>query len=283
MEYIFENTEENAEFERMKSIEDAFDEKTKEFIQNSGIAPGWNCLELGTGAGSILQWMSCLVRERGNVVGIDKNIKFIDSINANNIEKMEGDILEIELESNKFNLIHARYVLIHIAESEQAIKKLIKFLKPGGIIILEEPDFTSARIISERTPHEQAHQKVNESINQMFINLGLNPSFGLKLPAILQKNGIKIERVTGEQHLCCGNSKVAKLMGRSAATLKDKYLQTQKASEQDIQAYINNSVNEKFWAVYYSTISVVGKKLEDFNTIGSATRIATTNRSRYAT
>jgi predicted O-methyltransferase YrrM len=263
MEYIFESAQENEEFERMKQIEDTFDEKTKELIQNSGIAPGWNCLELGTGAGSVLKWMSFAVGNEGNVIGIDKNIKFIKSIDANNIQKIEGDILAIELESNSFDLIHARYVLIHITESEKVIKKLIKALKPGGVIILEEPDFTSAKIISDRQPHEQAHQRVNEAMNQMFINLGLNPSFGLKLPSILQSNGIQMEKVTGNQHLCCGNSKIARLMGRSAATLKNKYFQTQKASEQDIQTYLDNSVNKDFWSVYYSTISVVGKKLFD--------------------
>lgn len=221
MEYIFATAEENAEFERMKLIEDAFDEQTKKLIQNAGIAPGWNCLELGTGAGSILQWMSCLVGEQGNIVGIDRNIKFISWLDANNIQKLEGNILEIELESDRFDLIHARYVLIHNTESEKIIKKLIKCLKPGGAIVLEEPDFTSARTISncprgstigDRTPHEQAHQKVNEAIEQMFINLGLDPSFGLKLPKILQQNGIKIATVIGEQHLCCGDSKVAKLI-----------------------------------------------------------------------
>jgi hypothetical protein len=33
MEYIFATAEENAEFERMKLIEDAFDEQTKKLIQ----------------------------------------------------------------------------------------------------------------------------------------------------------------------------------------------------------------------------------------------------------
>lgn len=260
MEYIFESAEQNAEFERMKLIEGAFDEQTKAIIQNTGIAPGWRCLELGTGAGSILKWMSFLVGNKGKVVGIDKNIKFIEPIHANNINKIQGDILDIELENNEFDLIYSRYVLIHIKEAEQVIKKLIKFLKPGGVLVLEEPDFTSARAIEDSLLQGQTHQKVNEAIAQMFINLGLNPSFGLKLPLILQKNKIKIERVIGEQHLCCGNSKIAKLMGRSAAALKDKYIKTQKASEQDIQIYIDNSANEDFWAIYYSTISVVGRK-----------------------
>lgn len=245
MEYIFESAEEKAEFERLKLIEDAFDEKTREIIFNSGIAPGWKCLELGPGAGSILKWMSSSVGDVGKIIGVDKNTRFIETINASNISKIEGDILDVELDVSDFDLIHARYVLIHISKAEQVIKKLIELLKPGGVLILEEPDFTSARVVEESLPHAQAHQRVNEAICQMFSDLELDPSFGLKLPMLLQKHELMVESVM-EQHLCCGNSKVAELAGRSAATLKDKYIRTRKASEQDVQIYIENSTCEEF-------------------------------------
>lgn len=260
IEYIFESVEQKAEFERLKLVEDAFDEKTKSIIQNSGIVPGWKCLELGPGAGSILKWMSYLVGNEGKVVGIDKNTKYLETISTKQIDKIEGDILDIELESGAFDLIHTRYVLIHINESEKVIKKLTELLKPGGVLILEEPDFSAARVLDDSLPDEQAHQRVNEAINKMFIDLGLDPSFGLKLPLTLQRNGVMVESVIGDQHLCCGNSKIAKMMGCSAAILRDKYIRTQKASEQDVQIYIENSVNEDFWVVYYSTISVIGRK-----------------------
>lgn len=261
MKYIFESAKQEAEFERLQLIEDAFDEQTKQIIQNLGIEPGWKCLELGTGAGSILKWMSDLVGSEGRVVGIDKNIKFIEAIAAEQINKIAGDILDVELEIDDFDLIHARYVLIHIKQSARVIEKLIKLLKPGGLLILEEPDFTSARVINDDLPNEQSQQRVNEAINKMFLDVGLEPSFGLKLPLFLQKNELKIEKLIDEQHLCCGNSKIARMMGCSAATLKENYIKTQKASEQDVQIYINNSVDENFWSVYYSTISIVGRKV----------------------
>jgi SAM-dependent methyltransferase len=260
MEYVFKSAEQKAEFERLKLLEDAFDEKTKELIQTSGIALGWSCLELGPGAGSILRWMSDSVGKEGKVVGIDKNTKNIEGINAKQVDKIEGDILDLELEFSDFDLIHARYVLIHVTESEKVIKKLIKLLKPGGVIILEEPDFTAAQVVDDRLPSGQAHQRVNEAMNQMFIDLGFDPSFGIQLPLILQRNGVRSDKIIGDRHLCCGNSKIARMMGHSTATLRDKYISTQKASEQDVQTYIKNSANENFWAVYYSTISVIGKK-----------------------
>lgn len=260
MAYIFESAQERAEFERLRQLEEAFDDQTKALIHASGIASGWKCLELGPGAGSILRWMSDSVGNEGKVIGVDKNTQYLQEIEAPQIECLEGDIFEVELDKNSFDLIHVRYVLVHIAKSHELIKTLIELLKTGGVIILEEPDFTAAQVINNNLPNEQAHQRVNEAIQTMFFNLGLDPSFGIKLPSMLQSNDMKIERVVADRHLCPGQSKIAKMMGNSAKTLQDKYINTQKASELDVARYIENSENERFWAVYYSTISVVGVK-----------------------
>jgi len=261
VEYVFASTEQQAEFARLKLLEDAFDDQTKQIIQSSGIASGWKCLELGPGAGSILAWLGDLVGSSGQVVGVDKNIAFIEQISAPQITKVSSDILDIQLENNTFDLIHARYVLIHIFESINVIKKLIKLLKPGGLLVIEEPDFTAAQVINNSLPNEQAQQRVNAAISQMFIDINLEPAFGLKLPLLLQQNNMHIERVLDNRHLCCGNSKVAKVMGSSAVTLQNNYVQTQKASIPDVETYINNSIDNNFWTVYYSTISIVGRKI----------------------
>lgn len=261
VEYVFASAEQQAEFARLKLIEEAFDAQTKQIIQSLGIASGWKCLELGPGNGSILAWLGDVVGSSGQVFGVDKNTAFIESISAPQISKIAGDILDVQLENNTFDLIHARYVLIHIIESVKVIEKLINLLKPGGLLILEEPDFTASQVINSRLPNEQAQQRVNAAINKMFIDLNLDPAFGLKLPLLLQQNNLHIESVLDNRHLCAGGSKFAKLMGSSAATLQNQYVQTQKASVQDVQIYINNSADSSFWTVYYSTISIVGSKM----------------------
>lgn len=260
-EYVFASTEQQAEFARLKLIEDAFDDQTKQIIQSLGVTSGWKCLELGPGAGSILTWLGDLVGNGGQVVGVDKNIEYIKSISAPQITKIAGDIIDVELENNSFDLIHARYVLIHILESVNVIEKLVKLLKPGGLLVLEEPDFTAAQVINNTSTNDQAQQTVNAAISQMFIDINLDPAFGLKLPLILQKNSMDIESVLDNRHLCCGNSKVAKVMGSSAATLQSNYVKTQKASVQDVEVYISNSVDSNFWTIYYSTISIVGRRI----------------------
>lgn len=261
-EYVFASAEQQAEFARLKLIEDAFDNQTRQIIQSLGVASGWKCLELGPGAGSILAWLGDLVGSEGQVVGVDKNIEYIKPILAPQITKIAGNILNVELENNSFDLIHARYVLIHIVESINVVEKLVKLLKPGGLLVLEEPDFSAAQVINNTSIKEQAQQRVNAAISQMFIDINLDPAFGLKLPSLLQANNMYIECVSDNRHLCCGNSKVAKLMGISAAILQNNYVQTQKASFQDVEVYINNSVDHNFWTIYYSTICIVGRKIQ---------------------
>lgn len=260
VEYVFASAEQQAEFARLKLLEDAFDAQTQQIIQSSGIGSGWKCLELGPGAGSILTWLGDLVGKSGQVVGVDKNIEFLQPISAPQIQIIAGNILDVELENSSFDLIHARYVLIHIVEAVKVVEKLVSLLKPGGLLILEEPDFAASQVIDNSLPNAKAQQRVNEAINQMFIDLNLDPAFGLKLPSLMQKNNLNIEHIVDNRHLCCGNSKVAKVMGSSAATLQKKYMHTRKASLQDVQIYINNSRDHNFWTIYYSMISIVGKK-----------------------
>lgn len=55
--YIFDDNTKEREYRRLQLIEAANDPTTIALLQRTGIQPGWACLELGPGAGSILQWL----------------------------------------------------------------------------------------------------------------------------------------------------------------------------------------------------------------------------------
>lgn len=66
-EYIFSDNQEDDEYYRLRLLEDAFDKKTKTILRAAGLKEGWKCLEIGPGAGSILQWMTKIVGDTGIV------------------------------------------------------------------------------------------------------------------------------------------------------------------------------------------------------------------------
>ncbi len=53
--YVFDDTREQAELLRLRAIEALFDPLTKLRLESTGLSSGWQCLEIGPGAGSIMR------------------------------------------------------------------------------------------------------------------------------------------------------------------------------------------------------------------------------------
>src|SRR5688572_17386341 len=146
-EYIFKENQDDHELRRLQLIEQALDERSIRWLRSTDIQPGWHCLELGAGAGSIAQWMGSVVGDRGRVLSIDIKPKYIQRLSSPPYEVVEGDFLDVPLDET-FDLAHCRYVLIHNRQSQSMLKKLCSLLKPGGFLVAEEPDFTSAKLLN---------------------------------------------------------------------------------------------------------------------------------------
>ncbi len=254
--YIFESHTADRELKRLKLIEHAFDETSITCMEKVPIRSGAHCLEIGAGAGSMMSWMGEKVGSKGRVVGIDKNTKYLNHFGGAPFEVLEGDFSAFEMKG-LFDVVHCRYVLIHNPERRQMISKIKQVLKPGAMLVLEEPDFTSAKLLNDSAEEAQLH--VNTAICKMFVDLGLNPAYGLSLPKKLEAEGFEVLDVHARLHFAPGLSPVAEVMAESAAALRDKYIATGEASASDLDDYMTNAKNDKYWSVYYSTISVIAK------------------------
>jgi ubiquinone/menaquinone biosynthesis C-methylase UbiE len=259
-QYIFNNSQNSQEFERLQSVEKVFDPTTYKRLQATGITTGWRCLEVGAGAGSIAKWMAATVGESGKVVAVDLDTRFLSNVKLLNVEVIEADIQNILLEHQSFDLVHARYVLIHILDFQVALSKMLDLLKPGGWLLIEEPDFSAARAIFGEEAICQSMNRVNRAIFQMFANRGLDFALGVKLPAIFQKLGLQQLSVENDAPISAGGSGLAKMMKMSAVQLADKYIATGEASQEDIDNYCLFADDLKTWAIYYATVGIIAQK-----------------------
>lgn len=256
-EYIFKRNQQGQELLRLRMIEEALDPVTLTHLQATGIRGGWRCLEVGAGAGSVMRWMASAVGAGGQVVAVDTNTKHIRDLSAAPYQVVEGDFLDASLDGG-FDLAHCRYVLIHNRRSQDMLKKFCALAKPGGFLVLEEPDFTSAKLLNHAGDASQ--QRVNNAICRMFEQMRLDPAFGLSLPRKIAAEGLRILRADSRFHLGRGGDTMARMMGESTRALRDKYIATGEADCADIDKYIENANDARFWAVYYSTVSVVAEK-----------------------
>jgi ubiquinone/menaquinone biosynthesis C-methylase UbiE len=146
--YVFQRVNDQRELERLRMIERVFDPASRRRLLATVLQAGWCCLEVGPGAGSIMTWMGEAVGPMGQVVAVDLDPKFLSEAERPNVSVVRADIRTAQLPQQSFDVVHARYVLIHLPDYEVALTTMLDCLKPGGWLVLEEPDFSASRGIA---------------------------------------------------------------------------------------------------------------------------------------
>ena len=70
----------------------------------------------------------------------DIDVSFLEPQSHPNLTILEHDIARDDLSENTFDLIYARPVLEHLKDPDHVLRKLIKSLKPGGWLLIEDHD-----------------------------------------------------------------------------------------------------------------------------------------------
>jgi ubiquinone/menaquinone biosynthesis C-methylase UbiE len=132
---------------RMDVLSRMFDPPTQRALERVGVGAGWNCLEVGGGGGSVARWLAARVGPSGHVLCTDINTRIIEKQRGGtpNLEVKVHDIAQDPLPADRFDLIHARLVLIHVVERERALERMVQALKPGGWLVIEDFDGASIR------------------------------------------------------------------------------------------------------------------------------------------
>ena len=154
--YIFENAAEAETAERFATLDTLYNFRTFRFLETAGIAPGWHCLEVGGGSGSVAAWMAERVGPSGSVLVTDIDPRFMEGSayrKPAHLELRRHDIGTDPLPEQAFDLIHARLVLLHVPQRQQALDKLIAALKPRGWLVIEDFD---GRVIDRTIPVSDA-------------------------------------------------------------------------------------------------------------------------------
>ena len=142
--YIFENAAPQAS-QRFASLETLYDPWTIHHLETTGIGPGWQCWEIGAGGGSIARWLAERCGPTGHVLVTDLDPRYLvelATLDHAPLEIRRHDIGTDPLPAQRFDLIHARLVLIHVPAREQALERMVTALAPGGWLVIDDFDAT---------------------------------------------------------------------------------------------------------------------------------------------
>ena len=158
---------------RLELLEQHADPTSFRRLKAAGIRPGWRCLEVGAGRGSVAQWLTDQVGPSGHVTALDLDASLMEWLDAPNLEIVEGDVLEVDLPEESFDLIHTRLVLMHIPERRRALERIFSWLRPGGWLVTEELDCMAA-LADPRADRVTLFQGYKEALATIDFECGRN-------------------------------------------------------------------------------------------------------------
>lgn len=124
---------------------------TEFLLQRAGLAQGMQVADIGCGTGNV----SCLIASKvginGSVYGVDISTAQLDIARSqaeilylDNVKFTEGSAYGTKLPKESFDFVYCRFVLIHLNRAIDALVEMRSLLKPGGLLICEEADFSKA-------------------------------------------------------------------------------------------------------------------------------------------
>lgn len=204
---------------RLRLLEDGYDPGSVRRLAALGVGPGWHCLEVGGGGGSITRWLAGQVGPGGRVVAVDLVTRFLDEIDHPAVEVHQLDLARGDLPAGPFDLIHTRAVLSHIPERDAILTRLVASLRPGGWLLLEEPD--NSTLLSMATG---LYRAAWEPMLDAMVSAGLVHDWGRQLPALFQHYGLTEMGAELDGAFFCGGSGMAEFVRLTWDQLRDRAL-----------------------------------------------------------
>jgi ubiquinone/menaquinone biosynthesis C-methylase UbiE len=119
---------------------------TEPLLMGAGLRAGMSCLDVGCGSGDVTLKMATLVGAEGSVVGVDRDQSILQlasqeaerqglpvTFRRSNIEELA--------EESAYDLVFARYLLSHLPRPQRAVELMVRAVRPGGHLVLEDVFF----------------------------------------------------------------------------------------------------------------------------------------------
>jgi len=222
---------------RFQALAELFDPWTQRHVLATGLQAGWHCWEIGAGGPGIPAWLAERVGSRGRVVATDIDTGWLSD--ADGCEVLRHDVAADE-PPGTFDLIHARLVLTHVPERDAALSGMIRALRPGGWLVLEDADPALQPLLcpEESGPAEVLGNRLRRGFRSLLAARGADLGFGRTLPRRLRDAGLL--DVVADAYFPMTGPACAVLERATVLQVRDRLLAANLATEDEIEQHLEN-------------------------------------------
>jgi SAM-dependent methyltransferase len=257
--YLLDNRQTGAA-QRFAAFATLFDPTTFRHLQGLGVGPGWRCWEVGAGGTSVVSWLAKKVGPTGRVVATDIDTSLLTAVNRQPVDVRTHDVGVQEPPGEGFDLVHARLVLVHVPDRERALASMVKALRPGGRILVEDADPALQPLAcpDERGPEEQLANRLRTGFRQLLADRGADLSYGRRLPQLLREAGLRSVQADG--YFPVASPACAALEAATVRQIRDRLVAASLATDEEIDRHLENVASGDMDLTTAPMISAWGRK-----------------------
>ena len=149
-----------SELERLQLQSRVLEPSGRRLLEEIGDGIGGHALDVGCGVHGWLRVSSQRLGPEGEVTGTDIDEamlaaadRFATEVGLRNVGLVRDDLFASELEPDSFDLVHARAEICPLGRAHEQMQTYVRLARPGGIIVLEDPDTGSWHLDPSPRPH----------------------------------------------------------------------------------------------------------------------------------
>jgi SAM-dependent methyltransferase len=180
------------ELERLSRQAEVFAPFTRHLLREAGIRPGMRVLDVGCGSGDVAFLAAELVGPEGEVVGADRASAAVqwararaEGRPAGNVRFVEGDPSEIQFEQ-PFDAVIGRLVLMYYPDPINAVRKLARHVRNGGLLVFQEFDVGNCRSLPAASAYDRHISLIKQTLNAT----GARTQMGLEMYSVFLAAGL---------------------------------------------------------------------------------------------
>ena len=177
------DTGSSTEHDRLMLLQEVFDGESQRLFDRVGVRPGWQCLEVGAGAGSVARLLADRVGA-ANVVATDMSTALLGPLAESGVRVLRHDVTTDDA-PGEFDLIHSRLVLEHVTQRDLALRRMASWLKPGGVLLVE-----AATPMPELSCDPVVGRALAALAGHLGRSVGTDPRWARTLPLPLEEAGL---------------------------------------------------------------------------------------------
>ncbi|MVO86959.1 methyltransferase domain-containing protein [Streptomyces sp. p1417] len=170
-----------------------FDPTTFRHIERLGVGPGWRCWEVGATSTSVVSWLAKRVGPTGLVLATAVDTAPLRSAARPPVQVRTHDLGADAPPPETFDFVHARLVLTRVPDREQALRSMVRALRPGGRLLVEEADpaLQPHACPDEHGPEQELANRLRDGVRTLLAERGTDLAYGRVLPRLLRAAGLR--------------------------------------------------------------------------------------------